>query len=78
VIEYAGYYLGIGIINASLLFDIPSVVVSAQFDTSIMLEKAQTTIDENVNQFRNIGENKAISRTAARAGVRAGRLLDGH
>ncbi len=56
VLEYAGYYLGIGIGNAALLFDISRIVINAQFDTQIILRKAQATLNENINQYRKEGQ----------------------
>jgi len=56
IIASAGYYLGIGIGNAALTFDIPTVVVSAWFDHSSLLERAQETVDRTINQFRREGK----------------------
>ncbi|MGI6168934.1 MAG: ROK family protein [Christensenellales bacterium] len=56
VLESAGRCLGIGLGNASLLFDIPNIVINAQFDTAIILKQVQSILDENINQYRNIAK----------------------
>ena len=55
VLEYAGYHLGIGLVNAALIFDITRIVVNAQFDASSILRRAQKAIDENINVYRERG-----------------------
>lgn len=61
VLEYAGYFLGIGIGNAALLFDISRVVVNAQFDIGMMLGRAQETLNDNINRYRNVGKIKLFT-----------------
>ena len=61
VLEYAGYFLGVGIGNAALLFDVSRVVINAQFDIRMMLARAQETLDENINQYRNVGKIKLFT-----------------
>lgn len=58
VLGYAGYHLGIGLVNAALVFDVTRIVVNAQFDASAILRRAQETLDENINQYRSGGKVK--------------------
>lgn len=55
ILQTAGKYLGAGIGNAVNMLDINRIIVSADFDCQILLQKAQQVLDQRINcpQGRN-------------------------